>query len=404
MREAVIIDAVRTPIGRGHPEKGALRGWHPVKLYAHAIDALLSRTGLSPAKVSELATGCVTARGEQGNNVSRLAGLLSGLPPTTNAFTVVRACGSSQEAVHLAALKVLAGDADYVIAGGVESMGRVPMFSDIGTHDNVNPDLKAKYEIIHQGESAERLCEIHKLTQKDLDDFAVESHRRAWAAQQAGRFRAQIAPVTALDAAGNLVELAHDEGIREHVDAVKMAALPRPFRPGVGLVSAGNASQIADGAGALLIADRASAEQDGLRPRAYRGARLRRRRSHAGAAGGDPCHAAGAVPRRAHAPRDRPVRGERGLCTGAADLDARARHSRVKGERERRRHCARPSAWRHRRHPHGQAAERARAPRRALRAADHVHRAGHGYGDDHRADVGWRVWPREPALIRGLRQ
>jgi acetyl-CoA acetyltransferase family protein len=147
-------------------------------------------------------------------------------------------------------------------------MGRVPMFSDIGTHDNVNPDLKAKYEIIHQGESAERLCEIHKLTQKDLDDFAVESHRRAWAAKQAGWFRAQIAPVTALDAAGNLVELAHDEGIRAHVDAVKMAALPRPFRPGTGLVSAGNASQIADGAGALLIADRASAEQDGLRPRA----------------------------------------------------------------------------------------------------------------------------------------
>ncbi len=268
MKEAVIIDAVRTPIGRGHAEKGSLRGWHPVNLYAHAIDALLQRSRLDPAKVESLITGCVTARGEQGNNVSRLAGLLSNLPPSTDAFTVVRACGSSQEAVHLAALKVLAGDAEYVIAGGVESMGRVPMFSDIGTHDNVNADLKHKYEIIHQGESAERLCEIHGLTQDDLDTFAVESHRHAWAAQQAGFFRSQIAPLTGLDAAGNPVQLETDEGIRPLVDPAKMAALPRPFRPGSGLISAGNASQIADGAGVLLIADRAAAERDGFRPRA----------------------------------------------------------------------------------------------------------------------------------------
>ncbi|HEX5277063.1 MAG TPA: thiolase family protein [Fluviicoccus sp.] len=268
MKEAVIIDAVRTPIGRGHAEKGSLRGWHPVNLYAHAIDALLQRTGLAPAKVESLITGCVTARGELGNNVSRLAGLLSKLPPSTDAFTVVRACGSSQEAVHLAVLKVLAGDAEYVIAGGVESMGRVPMFSDIGTHDNVNADLKRKYEIIHQGESAERLCEIHGLTQDDLDGFAVESHRRAWAAQQAGFFRSQIAPLTGLDAAGNPVQVATDEGIRPSVDPAKMAALPRPFRPGTGLISAGNASQIADGAGVLLIADQAAAERDGFRPRA----------------------------------------------------------------------------------------------------------------------------------------
>lgn len=268
MKEAVIIDAVRTPIGRGHAEKGSLRGWHPVNLYAYAIDALLQRTGLDPAKVESLITGCVTARGEQGNNVSRLAGLLSKLPPSTDAFTVVRACGSSQEAAHLAALKVLAGDAEYVIAGGVESMGRVPMFSDIGTHDNVNADLKRKYEIIHQGESAERLCDIHGLTQDDLDGFAVESHRRAWAAQQAGYFRSQIAPLTGLDAAGQVVTVDTDEGIRPSVDPAKMAALPRPFRPGSGLISAGNASQIADGAGVLLIADRAAAERDGLRPRA----------------------------------------------------------------------------------------------------------------------------------------
>ena len=268
MKDAVIVEALRAPIGRGHAEKGSLRGWHPVNLYAHAINALLARTGIDPAKVESLITGCVTARGEQGNNVSRLAGLLSNLPDTTDAFTVIRACGSSQEAVHLAALKVLAGDADYVIAGGVESMGRVPMFSDIGTPDNVNPDLKLKVDIIHQGESAERLCDIHGLTQDDLDRFAVESHRRAWAAQQAGFFRSQIAPLTGLDAAGNAVTIDFDEGIRESVDPAKMATLPRPFRPGVGKISAANASQIADGAGVLLIADRATAERDGFRPRA----------------------------------------------------------------------------------------------------------------------------------------
>ena len=268
VREAVIIDAIRSPIGRGHAEKGSLRNWQPTALYAHVIDAVLARSGVAPDKVSELVTGCVTVRGEQGNNVSRLAGLLSALPVTTNAFTVSRACRSSQEAVHLGALKILAGDADYVMAGGIESMSRVPMFSDIGHFSNVNEALKAKYEIIHQGESAERLCDIHKLTQTDLDTFAVESHRRAWAAQAEGWFSSQIAPVEGLDAAGNARTVTQDEGIRESVDLAKMATLPKPFRPETGRISAGNASQIADGAGVVLLADRATAERDGFRPRA----------------------------------------------------------------------------------------------------------------------------------------
>lgn len=268
MREAVIVDAVRTPIGRGHAEKGALRGWHPVALYAHALNALLERTGVAPEKITEVVTGCVTVRGEQGNNVSRLAALLANLPITTNAFTVSRACGSSQEAIHTAALKVLAGDADYVAAGGVESMSRVPMFSDIGQWQNVNDDLKKKYEIVHQGESAERLCDRHELTQRDLDEFSVESHRRAWAAQEAGFFRSQIAPLDGLDAAGAPRRVDNDEGIRAAVDVERMATLPRPFRPDGGKITAGNASQIADAAAAVLVADRATAERDGLRPRA----------------------------------------------------------------------------------------------------------------------------------------
>lgn len=268
IRETVIVDAVRSPIGRGHAEKGALRAWEPTELYAHVINALLQRTRIAPEKITELITGCVTVRGEQGNNVSRLAGLLSGLSQGTNAFTVQRACGSSQEAVHLAALKVLAGDAHYALAGGIESMGRVPMFSDIGHFSNVNNKLKEKYEIIHQGESAERLCDLHGLSQTQLDEFSMESHRRAWNAQQQGWFTSQIATVDGLDSNGNATLISHDENIREKLELSKMATLPKPFRPETGKISAGNASTIADGAGVLLIADRATAERDGFRPRA----------------------------------------------------------------------------------------------------------------------------------------
>lgn len=268
IRETVIVDAVRSPIGRGHAEKGALRAWEPTELYAHVINALLQRTRIAPEKITELITGCVTVRGEQGNNVSRLAGLLSGLSQGTNAFTVQRACGSSQEAVHLAALKVLAGDADYALAGGIESMGRVPMFSDIGHFSNVNNKLKEKYEIIHQGESAERLCDLHGLSQTQLDEFSIESHRRAWSAQQQGWFTSQIATLDGLDGSGNSTPIGHDENIREKLELAKMATLPKPFRPETGKISAGNASTIADGAGVLLIADRATAERDGFRPRA----------------------------------------------------------------------------------------------------------------------------------------
>lgn len=268
VREAVIIDAIRSPIGRGHAEKGALRAWEPTELYAHVISTLLTRTGIAPEKISELITGCVTVRGEQGNNISRMAGLLSGLGIHTNAFTVQRACGSSQEAVHLAALKVMAGDADYALAGGIESMGRVPMFSDIGHFSNVNAKLKEKYEIIHQGESAERLADIHGLTQTQLDEFSIESHRRGWAAQSEGWFKSQIAALDGLDASGSRARIDYDENIREKLDLAKMATLPKPFRPDTGKISAGNASTIADGAGVLLIADRATAERDGFRPRA----------------------------------------------------------------------------------------------------------------------------------------
>lgn len=269
MREAVIIDAVRTPIGKGHPEKGALRGHRPDELYAHVINAILERTGIDPKKINEVVTGCVTQTSEQGNNVSRMAMLLSNLPDTTNAFSVARACGSAQEAIHLASLKVIGGDADYTLGGGVESMSHVPMFSDIGAYDKVNPALKEKLEIIHQGESAERLCEIHGITRSDMDQFSAESHRKASAARKAGYFKSQIAPISALDLEGNSFIMDYDEGIRDVVDLEKMGQLPLAFRePGKGNVTGGNASQISDGAGIVLIADKETAIRDGFKPRA----------------------------------------------------------------------------------------------------------------------------------------
>ena len=162
MKEPVIIDAVRTPIGRN---RGALRNNRPDALYAKVINELLRRTGIPGNKVNDVITGCVTQVGEQGANVGRLAILLSDLPESVPGVTLNRMCGSSQQAVHFAAQSVAAGDSGYIIAGGVESMTRVPMFSDIdGGFENLNPEIGDKYSLIHQGESAERIAEKYGIS------------------------------------------------------------------------------------------------------------------------------------------------------------------------------------------------------------------------------------------------
>ncbi|AEB10806.1 thiolase family protein [Marinithermus hydrothermalis] len=265
MGEPVILEAVRTPIGK---RNGALREVRPDALYAHALNALVRRAGLEPHRVEDVITGCVTQAGEQGANVGRLAVLLSDLPETVPAVTLNRMCGSSQQAIHFAAQAVAAGDARYVIAGGVESMTRAPMFSDIGGgFERLNPDLFARYELVHQGESAERIALRYGLTREALDAYGYESHRRAAAATRAGHYAPQLVPVEGLDAEGRPFLLEHDEGIRFAPDLEKMRALPPAFRPD-GRVTAGNSSQISDGAAAVLIGDRAVAEADGFRPRA----------------------------------------------------------------------------------------------------------------------------------------
>jgi len=265
MNEPVIIDAIRTPIGRN---RGALRDARPDELYAGLISEMLKRTGIDGNKIGDVITGCVTQYGEQGANIGRLAVLLSPLPSSVPAVTLNRMCGSSQQAVHFAAQSIAAGDAGYVLAGGVESMTRVPMFSDIkGDLGNLNPAIAGKYELIHQGESAERIAEKYGLTREELDRFAFESHVKAARAMKSGFFRDQIIPVGGADAEGKPFILNYDEGVRINPDLERMSSLSPVFRER-GVITAANSSQISDGAALLLVADRERAEADGFTPRA----------------------------------------------------------------------------------------------------------------------------------------
>ncbi len=277
MREPVILESIRTPVGRN---RGALRGIRPDELYARLIDELLRRTGIDGKKIDDVVTGCVTQTGEQGANIGRLAVLLSGLPASVPAATLNRMCGSSQQAVHFAAQAVVSGDADYVLAGGVESMTRVPMFSDIdGRLESLNPGIGENYELIHQGESAERIAEKYGLTRRELDVFACESHLKAASAAKSGHFKDQIIPVQGLDAEGGPLLLDYDEGIRFKPNLEKMSSLSAVFRSD-GVITAANASQISDGAAVLLISEEKTAIADGFRPRARVRARV--------VVGGDP--------------------------------------------------------------------------------------------------------------------
>lgn len=264
MPEAVIIEAVRTPFAR---KDGALRETRPDALLAHALNGLVERTGLESGKVEDVVTGCVTQAGEQGANVGRLGVLLAGFPVTVPAVTLNRMCGSSQQALHFASQAIDAGDISYAVGGGVESMSRAPMFSDIGGgFERLNPELLNKQELIHQGESAERIADRWKIDRSDVDAYSTESHRRASEAARAGGNR-EILPMDGLDPEGERIELRADEGIRHSVDADKMAQLKTVFRED-GVVTAGNSSQLTDGAAAILVADRQTAEAEGFKPKA----------------------------------------------------------------------------------------------------------------------------------------
>ncbi len=270
MREPVILEAVRTPFAR---RQGAFREERPDALLARVLTGLVERAGMDPEKIEDVINGTVTQAGEQGANVGRLGVMLAGFPVTVPAVTINRMCGSSQQAVHFASQAVAAGDIGYAIGSGVESMTRAPMFSDIGGAPDagsvfwlLNPDLLERQELVHQGESAERIAERWGIMREDVDALSAESHRRASEAALENK-NAEILSTPGLDAEGHPIELTSDEGIRGVVDAEKMASLKTVFRPD-GVVTAGNSSQISDGSSAVLIGDRERAEADGLRPRA----------------------------------------------------------------------------------------------------------------------------------------
>jgi len=267
-REAVIVDAIRTPIGR---RNGRLKDWHPVDLMAQVLSFLVERNALKAELIDDVIIGCVSQVGEQSLNIARNAVLAAGFPETLPATTIDRQCGSSQQAIHFAAQGVMSGAYDIVIAGGVESMTRVPMGSSI-QGEPFTPFgnlLITRYagKLVPQGMSAELIAQKWKLSREELDAFSLESHKRAAIATEAGHFKSQILPIRALNEDGTSFTLDRDEGIRADTNMEKLANLKPAFKSD-GLITAGNSSQISDGAAAVLIMERATAERLGFKPRA----------------------------------------------------------------------------------------------------------------------------------------
>ncbi|SCX44808.1 acetyl-CoA acyltransferase [Klenkia marina] len=259
MRDAVIVEAVRTPVGK---RNGGLSGVHPADLSAHVLSALASRSGLDPALVDDVIWGCVSQSGEQTFDIARTAVLAAGWPESVPGTTVDRQCGSSQQSVHFAAAGLVAGHYDVVVAGGIESMSRVPMGSSRGTQDPMGPKFMDRYDGVspNQGIGAEMIAARWGLSRTQLDEFALRSHERAAAAQDEGRFDAQLAPVDAPEG-----RVGADEGVRRGGTVEALAGLKTPFQAD-GVVSAGNASQISDGSAALLMMTSEKAAQLGMTP------------------------------------------------------------------------------------------------------------------------------------------
>src|SRR6267143_7273408 len=261
MTDAVIVDAVRTPIGK---RGGALKDVRPDDLAAHVLRALTERTGVKPALVDDVVLGCVTQTDEQGTNIARIAALVAGFPDTVPGTSVNRQCGSGQQAVNFGAMEVLTGTSDVVIAGGVESMTRVPMGSDMGA---LNEKLLAKYEVVPQGISADLVADKYKISREQMDEFSFWSHRKAIRAIDEGRFKKEIEPVPVFEESGNKRMFETDEHPRRTTSLEKLTSLPAAFKPD-GRITAGNSSGINDGACGILVTTPDKAKELKLEPRA----------------------------------------------------------------------------------------------------------------------------------------
>jgi len=265
-REVVIVEAARTPIGRGHSQKGCFREVHPNELLGAAYKAVIERAGIEAELVEDVVAGCVSQVGEQSNNIARNAWLQAGLPVSTPATTIDRQCGSAQQAVTFAAGLIAAGVHDVMIGAGVEHMGRIPMGSNVAHPEELGtpypPALMERYELVPQGISAELIAARWEVPRSEQDELGLRSHRLAARARDDGRFDREIIPFT-LD--GHTI--ASDQGIRTDTSLEQLAALKPAFKEG-GTVTAGNSSQISDGAAAVLLMARETADRLGLAPRA----------------------------------------------------------------------------------------------------------------------------------------
>ena len=374
MADALIIDAVRSPIGRKNGTLSSIRG---DELAAQVLNGLLERNQVDPAEVEDVQLGCVTQIGEQGWNIGRMVPMVAGWPETVAGTTVDRQCGSSMQTNFNAAAAIWSGQLDLVVSAGVEMMSRVPMGSNGG---NISDKVLERWQIVPQGISAEAIAEEWNLSREELDAFSLESHRRAIAAIDEGRFENEIVPVEVQNPhAGTL--FAVDETPRRETSAEALAGLAPAFLP-EGKVTAGSSSQICDGAAGVLIASEAKASELGLEPRA--------RFVSFGLWGVDPYRMLHGNPQACEKALAKAGLGWDDISVievneafasvvlqfvaglGAPGADGRR-------QPERRRHLARPSARGDRRPDHGNAAQRARAPRRSVRDRDDVHRLRPGH-------------------------
>lgn len=264
MTEAVIVDAVRTPIGRAHKDKGLFRNVRSDDLAASVVEALVARSGIDPTAIEDVLLGNTQQQGEQGFNVARNVALLAGLPTTAAGATINRLCGSSLQAIAQASHSVIAGGEDVQIVGGLEHMLHIPMDQDI----DINPKLfhATSKGALNMGYTAEFLAQTQGISREEQDAFAVRSHHRAAAAQAGGKFKSQIIPVYGHDEAGRRVLAEADQCVRPDCSMEGLAALKPAFMPVIGTVTAGNSSPLNDGAAALLLMSRERADELGLKP------------------------------------------------------------------------------------------------------------------------------------------
>src|SRR5881392_1044724 len=265
-REVVIVEAVRTPIGRGHPEKGYYKDTHPNELLGKCYTEVIERAGIDAAEVEDVITGCVQQYGEQMFNVGRNAWLQAGLPVETPATTVDRQCGSAQQAVNFGAALVAAGVHDVVIGSGVEHMGHISFGATMKSQQEFgaafSPELLERYNLVPQGLSAEMIADKWEIPSSELDELGLRSHQLATRAMEEGRFDREIIPFQV-----NGDTYAHDQGPRPDTTLEKLASLKPAFKED-GKITAGNSSQISDGAAAVLLMTREKADELGVKPRA----------------------------------------------------------------------------------------------------------------------------------------